>query len=1493
MAQLDEYWNQLKGSEKFQDLETDQKEKVRQHLFDQYVQKSPSYGGLPQSQRLQVKSHFDEVTKIEPDTMAQDLVKRGKKAVQAAGPIIQKGKEIVQEIPGALKKASQVYDAGVAISKVIEPLPMRKAYEGLNATAGAIRKGAEATAVAIEPNFIKPELTDFDVARAVASGAIRTGGEILAGFIPTDPVQVALFPATDAVLKYAGTTFLGQDIHLPGWKPKTGLSSGATSIGDEFEKIVTRRRIENNGRMMTDGPPKPLEVLAHKEQMLKAEAEVQSYQDWLEQVDKISPSGGAPQGDLYPEAKTNISQLRDMAQARLQKLQDEPVRVESLSKAEDALQGYYRRRIDKAKIYMMPEGPKVEPQAALPAGPEPAGLLKSGEKPPKTPMERPASPAPAEPTPSQTPRQAAPIESLNTPLTAKEVLNKAYSAYYPQETRQAVQVRAGAMMKAFGLKPTEELSMEKMTMLERFMEQEHLDHLAALEKTPPKVNVAKLEEKGISPAAVRAEAKRLQMQHQAGQGISAYEQAIRENGGISMNPKDAAGKVPEKEEFIRNVPMHLRGQTSADEMAQALFEAGLQEDASSSTMYRKLSERKSAGERRSIKSFLDEAEFRLESEMHQEAGFKEAPRQTAILRTPGAEMPKTGLGTGEGQVPEEGLLEGFNNPDIQQKPLFDIVTDIGDHFLNEKGQIGGGDIDPVKQAALEANIKELVDRAMALGYETSQDIMLYAARNAPAELQDALRKNLAPTLSAFDDHAYKEMQAAKDGNPIAKKSMMDSAQRNYFQQKADILKGIYKKFKANQQVVVFKDMDEGLMRLKNDLFIHDNYRKFTKDELAAQRWYIEGKSPKLESLTAMGVDEATAKRWLDLAKNPTKNMQAARPMTQIFEDEYHDVLSEFYDRVGYREDHVTRRWKRPEEYMDWEGRTLGNRPNFLKGAKLNSQAQGIDAGLEPVSFDIRDDLRASNNARVNTLSRIHAYQKLGASFGPEGMPAIIDESAAGSLTQAKNAKITPHAGEAPASWIRLPEIPLLNGLAIHPYYKPALKFMMSRPFTGTTPEVLNFLAASTKATKLYGFFHGYTLGEMLASGISYRDVFSFSKDRNVLWRGLQYATKAMTADMEGKPMRSIGDIYNSFMTGHGALANRPLALEMAENGFKFGSADEDMHGILKQFLVKTENYLTKRIGEKPSKALMALPRGAIDIQEKALWSYIRPISSMLVYETNLADAIKTFNLEAAEGSKIPVDQIKQMIVNQTSKEMGGISYARLMINPRTQQVLQWAMLAPGWTIGRALMGASVLEKGPEGRQARKQMTKLFVGWFFASNMINFAQTKKYLGKGRYMWENPEGYRNQAFLSKDKDGTKYLQLSKALTEIYDDIDHPMRTLAYKISPPVQAAAKVMNWATAKAYYPGIEPENPLMTAVHAYEPMITSGNSAYGGMPVKRGPSKNRVEAMLDEYYKGGMKNPALFQEALQVSVEQGYDVGKLDRAVRANRTRKRNSEMLK
>ncbi|HXC62561.1 MAG TPA: hypothetical protein VNV63_07790, partial [Nitrospiria bacterium] len=240
MAKLDEYWDQIQNSDSFQNLDTAQKEKVRNSLWDKYVQKSPSYTNLPLSQRNQVRSHFDELTHMKQTSMMDDLEKKGKKIVGEVKPMAEKVGQAVSGAVDVSKVGSDIED--MASTSVEIP--------GMKKVAGAVSGAAEKAGSAIEPNFVKPQLTNFDVARAIGAGAVRTMGDVLAGIVPTTTMQAAAY-FSDPVLKYAGTTFLGRDIHLPGWKPDTGMETADVSVGSQFEKIITQRRIENNARQAT------------------------------------------------------------------------------------------------------------------------------------------------------------------------------------------------------------------------------------------------------------------------------------------------------------------------------------------------------------------------------------------------------------------------------------------------------------------------------------------------------------------------------------------------------------------------------------------------------------------------------------------------------------------------------------------------------------------------------------------------------------------------------------------------------------------------------------------------------------------------------------------------------------------------------------------------------------------------------------------------------------------------------------------------------------------------------------------------------------------------------------------------------------------------------------------------------------------------------------------------------------------------------------------
>jgi hypothetical protein len=238
MADLNDYWKQVTSAESFQDLDDSEKEKVRNHLFEKYVQSSNSYIQLPQSQRLAVKKHYDEVTHIEPETLLQ----KGEKEV----------KKISKEVKPAIETAKKAVAIAPVAAESIEPAPMKAAYGMLEKGEQAISGAAKTTGEAIEPTEQEmishaqkgSELTQFDKARLYASGAIQTAGDFIASAVPTDYFQMAMYPLADKVLEYAGTTFLGRDIKF--WKPKTGLSSEAKGVGDAFEKALTAKRADMN-----------------------------------------------------------------------------------------------------------------------------------------------------------------------------------------------------------------------------------------------------------------------------------------------------------------------------------------------------------------------------------------------------------------------------------------------------------------------------------------------------------------------------------------------------------------------------------------------------------------------------------------------------------------------------------------------------------------------------------------------------------------------------------------------------------------------------------------------------------------------------------------------------------------------------------------------------------------------------------------------------------------------------------------------------------------------------------------------------------------------------------------------------------------------------------------------------------------------------------------------------------------------------------------------
>jgi hypothetical protein len=184
------------------------------------------------------------------------------------------------------------------------------------------------------------------------------------------------------------------------------------------------------------------------------------------------------------------------------------------------------------------------------------------------------------------------------------------------------------------------------------------------------------------------------------------------------------------------------------------------------------------------------------------------------------------------------------------------------------------------------------------------------------------------------------------------------------------------------------------------------------------------------------------------------------------------------------------------------------------------------------------------------------------------------------------------------------------------------------------------------------------------------------------------------------------------------------------------------------------------------------------------------------------------------------------------------------------------------------------------------MLRLGVSYFVFGNMLNYHNSQKNSGKGRWMWENDPGHENEIMWKKDPKGRSiYFQPSKAFTEIYDDLMNPAKTLAYKANPNIHAAVKLMNWAVSGSYPSTLPNEGPLKTVAGMFQPRTFSGLNAYGTFPVHKGISHAQVMDMFDKYYKTG--NQKFLDQAMRYGMESGFDVNALARAAKARNTGQR------
>ena len=129
-----------------------------------------------------------------------------------------------------------------------------------------------------------------------------------------------------------------------------------------------------------------------------------------------------------------------------------------------------------------------------------------------------------------------------------------------------------------------------------------------------------------------------------------------------------------------------------------------------------------------------------------------------------------------------------------------------------------------------------------------------------------------------------------------------------------------------------------------------------------------------------------------------------------------------------------------------------------------------------------------------------------------------------------------------------------------------------------------------------------------------------------------------------------------------------------------------------------------------------------------------------------------------------------------------------------RQMLHWTFLAPDWTFSVLKQAAApfkgVVKQIKGEKLAGKALTRRGAAFWakaalyynLIAQSVNYYNTKKEYGEGRFTWENTPGKELDLFIGRNKDGTeRYLRRGKQFREVLEWGIEPEKKVGGKLSP----------------------------------------------------------------------------------------------------------------
>lgn len=781
-----------------------------------------------------------------------------------------------------------------------------------------------------------------------------------------------------------------------------------------------------------------------------------------------------------------------------------------------------------------------------------------------------------------------------------------------------------------------------------------------------------------------------------------------------------------------------------------------------------------------------------------------------------------------------------------------IIKQINKEF-GEKGHVWA-DADPERYDRIKQNVRELLRRAHKVGYDATDEVAAYADRNyvSKEELHFIKDELHAEEPAPLDPRPISEMLQAAAGQPDAKRTLWEKVKDRW---KPDGAASKVKTLLTKR----YGEIAEG--QLDSQYFIHNTLKQLTKTEREAMSF--KGVAPEMERFRW-----PNNKEIIQLIKKPTENMKKADIALTKYMEEAHSFLSENFDDIGYVKNYVTQLWDKPSDVLlNPHANQLGTYNPFMQKRSFPDYASGINAGQQPKTLDIKEIVSAYDKYKIKTVANVKFFEELAKMPTPQGVPAVLD------------------AKRAPIGWIKADDVPALVGKRVHPDYLQAVKVITDAPFSNKALRAYDLLGESQRYASLtLSPFH---FGSLFVNGSLSTDI-PFKVPLKVLSSTGKYIMREALDDKSEASMWS--KVLTAYKDGHAAFADLPLAKRATRAGLNIGMIGQQQIGPLENFLMGTEAKLNKFYLGKGIKAV----RGAMDILNKPMWDYFHAGMKIMTFEEHLTDNMRKF-------PDMPIQELERKTASYVNDLDGGEAWETLFVSPQYQKAMHRAFFFPDWMVSRLRTLGEVAKpvgldsiknattRSPEAYQAQKYWLRAGVGYYTFANWMNYNNTKKAYGQGRFMWDNDPGKTLDVFSKTDEGGRAlYNNYAPAITEVFKWFHDPIKSLGARFNPNLQLMTEFFTGTTLSGYkLPETQRSFTSIMKRH-YAPIIMSGSNEAGLFPTSKGMSSYEVV----KRFEGVIQNGDDPETAIKYGTQNGYDIEKLYNIAQRNVRGKMRKEAL-